>query len=355
MALKYSPRMAGLDGLRGLALAVVVLFHMGVSGSEGGLFAIPFFFVLSGYLITRQLQSTPIHEFYWRRAVRIIPPLYLYLAANLAAALYMGWPLAGYLAHPLFASNLLIADTMPHPPGGYIVQLWTVAIEVQFYIIWPILVLALGKRVVWLAAAALVAAPLWRWAQVDQYAAVLTLPSTADMFAAGIIVAFQPPKALLIAAFAAGLAIVCYCFTAIPYSGLWSVPGWQAVAPLLYSGCALLFGPVVAYIAVQGCTPLAWRPLAYLGRISYSIYLWHLLMLAGAAYLGVRWMGLPLVVAFAAASWRYLEEPAHAIRPFSLKRRRMDAVAARPSVSTVAPPVGAVTATATGLSSAKSA
>lgn len=161
--MKYVPQ---LDGLRAIAILFVMVFHLGVFPL--GWVGVPLFFVLSGYLITTILvadRSKSLRDFlarfYWRRTVRIFPLYYLYVLIIAVAAILFGYSLNGYGWFLAYLGNYQIALSQDVPAGGLVAHLWSLAVEEQFYLIWPFVVF-FSRRVWPWALAAIVAAPLFR-------------------------------------------------------------------------------------------------------------------------------------------------------------------------------------------------
>jgi peptidoglycan/LPS O-acetylase OafA/YrhL len=173
-----------LDALRGLAVLAVLLFHAGAF--PVGWLGVPVFFTLSGYFITRQLAGgVGVGAFWARRATRIIPLLFAYLAINLAMNLAQGRGMAGYGWHFLFLSDQLIARDMVGT-HGHVWHLWSIAVEMQAYALWP----AVAKRRGLLWALAPVGIGYWLLA-----GAPMTLVGSIGFFAAGGLLAkYEAPQ-----------------------------------------------------------------------------------------------------------------------------------------------------------------
>lgn len=170
---------ADLDGLRGLAVLLVVLFHAGLPQVSGGFVGVDVFFVLSGYLITsiilRDLgrEAFSIAGFYERRVRRLLPALSVVLLACALLSLYVATPFElklfgkSLLTAALFCSNFLFSNTagyfQPRAETFALLHTWSLAIEEQFYLVWPLLVFLLGAlRMKLVCVACLVLSPLFR-------------------------------------------------------------------------------------------------------------------------------------------------------------------------------------------------
>ena len=298
-------RSAGLDLLRGLAVALVMLRHALPSAFQGaGVVGVVMFFALSGYLITGVLERRPpLGEFYLRRARRLVPPLLVLVAAVMVVTLVadplgdrdeLGWTVLWALT---WTGNLPFGHA-----SDATFHLWTLATEEQFYLLWPAALLLLGHGralvVAGLGTAAACGATSW-WAAPDYDIAYALPTSWAVCFVIGATVRIHRDRlavptwaAPMVLALLAGLSVV-------PLRG----------HPLTY----LAGGPAIA--ALTGVLILAWRtwttvtgPLAalvWLGTVSYAAYLWN--------YPLSMWLApLPaavLTLVAAALSWRYVEAP----------------------------------------------
>jgi peptidoglycan/LPS O-acetylase OafA/YrhL len=279
---RYNP---ALDGLRGVAIGLVVLDHMLRPVFPGGWVGVDVFFVLSGYLITsillHELQETggiSMTNFYARRALRLLPPLALLAAFQLIRSIFSAHgqeireaTLVGvaYLENWNTVFKLWPTDVMGHT--------WSLATEEDFYLLWPLLLpLVVRKRpLFWLAvvAAAITFARLAEWhSDVPE----LTLQNALWLRPVGLLVgcalAFLPIARWRLPAIIApaGLAVLLLIALAVPVaSGL-----AFALGPLAGS---LATGLVIVGTQHGGATAaaLSLSPVRYLGRISYGLYLYH--------------------------------------------------------------------------------
>ena len=355
--------MPALDGLRGLAVAAVLLFHGGWAGARGGFLGVDVFFVLSGFLITSLLlaeQRTSgtigLGRFWSRRARRLLPALLLVVAAVAAAAPLFdpsarvglrGDALAAlaYVANWRFVAegSDYFARTAADSPLNH---LWSLAIEEQFYLVWPLVVLAvarLRRPAAWVGAVAATGAA------ASAAAMVLLHRGEADVDRVYYGTDTRAHTVLIGAALAALLAPTLARRS--PTDGGWprpvrlllglisSVAALNLVValalvkgsePWLYEGgLPLVSIAAAAVIAHTVVNPDGWTarllglaPLRAAGRLSYGLYLWHwplyLLLngartgLSGGALLAVR---LAATAAAAFASDRLLERPVRAGLP----------------------------------------
>jgi len=339
-----APRLAyvpALDGLRAVAVLAVMTFHAQPDWLPGGFIGVDVFFVLSGYLITRLLLDEYAARgriawgrFYWRRVLRLVPALVLMLIA------YCGWmslvPGADMAAHAadallafLYVSNW--ARVLDAHALHYLGHTWSLAVEAQFYLLWPLLVLAVLRRSSAPAALAAWAGLLllasWGarlgllWSGASLARMYNGLDSHADGLMAGALLAAgwsgavrwwealpDWPRRALLGTAVAGLA-------ALIARADWTHP-WMG--GLGYAAVSLTV--VVVLLALGSAKPsllgrlLSLRVAVWVGTISYGLYLWHFPVLRilqdwelGGWTLVIT--GFALTFALAAASYYGLERP----------------------------------------------
>lgn len=339
-----------LDGLRAVSIAIVVLSHTKsllpaviVSSGlfryviGGGLHGVQVFFVISGYLITtlllREFDCTgnvSLHRFYARRALRIFPPFYLYLGV-----LALLW-IAGMQTQD--ASTFLSAATYtiiyhPNPQGWLLQHAWSLSIEEQFYLLWPVLLVLAKRRGVaeHLAVGILIAMPIARavvaFVSMDQSADHLRLivnMSAIDMLVSGSLLALLAESIrwrrwcerwitgwCALGAFVLGFVVSPYVNAKL--AGTW--PGACASA-LGFSATAFAIGAIVEYV-VRTPQSIAGRalnlsPVRHIGIISYGIYLWQQSFTKNPVRFGL-WTYV-LIFLVAEASFRLVERPLMRVR-----------------------------------------
>lgn len=334
-----------IEGLRALAILLVVAGHAGMPGLPGGFVGVDVFFVLSGYLITRLLAhpSRPaIVAFYAARLRRLLPAL---LVASVAAALACAALLApmeqvtqSALAGsvPWWLHNIALAARGVSYFGAAADTLafqhtWSLGVEEQFYLVWPwVLLVALGawkSRAPRVRRAArglgLVLAASLAWCLFESprhpIEAYYLLPARFWQFALGGCAALWFDPALRDGARTPrgaawiGLAgLVAIGAAAFVFDGGQPYPGWRALLPSLGTAAVLVAGLAPATPAARA---LAWRPMQWIGRRSYGWYLWHwpVLILALSlwpqASLAWRSAWMFAALALAAATYAAIESP----------------------------------------------
>lgn len=342
---------AEIDGLRALAVVPVILFHAGFTTFGGGYVGVDVFFVISGYLITTiiinemQRGKFSLLDFYERRARRILPALFVMMAACIPFAWAWLSPrdikdfFQSMVATSLFSSNILFwiesgyfdtaAELKP------LLHTWSLAVEEQYYIFFPLFLMfawRFGAKfvVASLSIAFVVSLALAQWAAYHQpSAAFYLLPTRIWELLVGAFVAFYLVRnpdleRLQVNQVCSAFGLFLIAFAVFGYDAKTPFPGFYAIVPTLGAALVILFsrqGTAVHYI-------LSHRLLVGVGLISYSAYLWHQPIFAFARYRSLSHpsptlMALLCVVSLIAAyfSWLYIETTFRKKTAFS--RRRM--------------------------------
>ncbi|MFI2811640.1 acyltransferase family protein [Microbulbifer sp. JSM ZJ756] len=328
-----------IDGLRALAVLPVVFAHAGLPGFSGGFVGVDVFFVISGYLITgilvREIRQGrfSLADFYERRARRILPALFTVLSATTLASWLVLPPdlLEGYarsvLATVFFVSNFWFWRSSGDYFGASaewepLLHTWSLAVEEQFYVFFPLLLCLLARRSGWMLAVvallSLVSLCASMWAtQAQPFANYFLTPTRIWELGLGALLALgavpRCGRRIVVEVVAAAglLAIAC---SVVAYDSATPFPGLAALLPC---------GGAVALIWAGAQRPVfATRLLSLpvfvgVGLVSYSLYLWHWPVLVfarlihGAAELPLLSALLAVVVAggLAYASWRWVEGP----------------------------------------------
>lgn len=327
-----------IDGLRAIAVVPVVLYHAGISTLSGGFVGVDVFFVISGFLITSMLVADidrsqfSIIAFYERRARRIFPALFFLLLVALVAFFVILDPLdfksfaKSVVSTVAFSSNIVF-----YREAGYfdapselkpLLHTWSLAVEEQFYIGFPVLLYFLSKRrtstiKVSLLVIAALSLILSTWGVRHAPAATFYFVHTRAwelLIGSLLAISFLPTPgnryAREIGSFL-GLALIGYSVFSLSPSD--PFPGLNAMAPCIGAGMIIWSG--FGGQSFVGCL-LSVRPIVFIGKISYSLYLWHWPVIIFTKYLLFRDLtvaesALAIAISFVSAtlSWRYIEQP----------------------------------------------
>ena len=341
-----------IQGLRTIAVLLVVIYHIWPGRLTGGYVGVDVFFVISGFLMTVVLLKHPprhardFANFWARRIRRLLPAAFLVIAVtaivtrvvapsplwvttarqSLASTLYVqNWVLAAN------SVDYLAADDAPSPLLHY----WSLSVEEQFYLVWPFVMAA----ALWFAArrlrgtagntahgpvlaatglvfAASLAVSIW-YTSVEPAAAYFVTPTRMWELALGGIVAALPARSTEAMPAAAHSALSWLGIAAIVATGIWYTagtpfPGYTALLPTLGTALVLWCHPVASWSPDR---LLALRPVQYLGDISYSLYLWHWPIIALLPYvsgtLGIldKVTALVAAIVLAGLSKKFVEDP----------------------------------------------
>ncbi|MBS1679185.1 MAG: acyltransferase [Actinobacteria bacterium] len=332
-----------IEGLRAVAIVAVLLCHAGVPFLAGGYVGVDVFFVISGFLITRLLVgeldrtgTISLRGFYARRAKRLLPLSAVLLASVGVLSMILLSPLRNTeVAGDIIASALYVANwhfaaqSVDYFAQGLepspVLHLWSLAIEEQFYVVWPGLMLAVtwfrrrrGRSVrpaLWVALAAILVGSLVYgivltnerppFAYFSTFARAWELGLGAALALVGTVV--LPRRAAAVLGWAGVAAIV---YASFAFNGETMFPGTAALVPtlgaaaLILSGTALAAGKggVTGMRAGAGWV-LSLAPVRYVGRISYSWYLWHWPFIVFAAAIWGPRLSVAAGLAAVAASW----------------------------------------------------
>jgi peptidoglycan/LPS O-acetylase OafA/YrhL len=308
--MRYNP---ALDGLRAVAISLVMLFHAEII--PGGWIGVDVFFVLSGYLITSilagELQRTGsigLGRFYVRRALRLTPALLVLVAFQLTRSAFRADGEEIRYATLVGATYIENWNSIFHfAPFSIMGHTWSLATEEQFYLLWPLaLPLVIGRRpLVWICAG--IASMMATRVVLHGDIASLTFGLYARPVGllVGCALAMLPPARL-----PAWTPFAALC--ALMALGLVPESGWLFVAAPIIASLATAAIIVSAQSAGLLSAMLAWRPAVYVGRISYGLYLYSApLAVLGhgkGAIIGTGLIGLSFIVA--AVSFEIIEKPA---------------------------------------------
>lgn len=347
--------LAGVDGLRALAVLAVMFYHAQLPGFAGGYLGVDVFLVISGYLITgllwRELLRSGklnMRHFYERRIRRLLPSLALVVSASLMLGLVFLSPVGGEqqgLAKSAIAAALMLSNVyFMLSTGDYfdgpaesqvLLHTWSLSVEEQFYLVWPLLLVGLylwfrrsGLQVVHLVLVGITLASLLAWWWLPPELSFYLMPTRAWEFAVGALVFFACAKRTPSARVAGwcswiGLGLICLAFGApvVATAGLGNLLAVVGSAMVL----AVVGGPVLGAHRLLG-----WGPLVQVGKWSYGMYLWHWPLLAVGRIHSLDESGLVdrcgllvLSVVLAALSYQYVEHPIRTRRyPLMANRQR---------------------------------
>ena len=361
----WSKGIPALDGIRALAVGLVLAEHGGIPGIPGGFLGVDVFFVLSGFLITSLLLDElanrgriALADFWIRRARRLLPALIVMVAAVVAArTLFPPEATASlrddsvaaffWAANWIFVAQKTDYFSQGSPPSP-LQHTWSLGVEEQYYLFWPLLVIAVaavfGARARWavfalatMGAAGSAAAAILMASDdmvnrvyfgtdtrvqallVGAAAAALLVRDWSVLTAGGTLIRTRWRRWGAAALSIVGLAMLA----ALAHDATGSAREFHAGLLIVVAVAAVL---VVAPVALDQGSPvaqiLAWRPLVWLGAISYGVYLWHWPIFLALNGERTGWSGWPLfalrcaaTVAVATASWWLLEQPIRRWRP----------------------------------------
>lgn len=336
-------RIRALEGLRAVAVVLVLLYHADL-GVRGGYIGVDVFFVISGYLITsilikerRTTGRISVRSFYARRARRLIPASGLVTLCTMGAGWFVLDPIAkrelgtDSLWASLFAANIRLARigaeylTTVDTPSA-LEHYWSLAVEEQFYLLWPLLLavawrmLRNNRRAVTITLSVIAAVSLLACVRLTAHDPVWAYfaPWTRgwELAVGGLLAAITThgrqriPRPFVANSFGiSGIVVIIGC--AFLYDESTAFPGWAALAPVV--------GTIAVIAAITSHTPvnsiLGTRAMTWIGERSYSLYLWHwpILTLAAVHFNGLsapqRALALLMAVALAAATFALVENP----------------------------------------------
>jgi peptidoglycan/LPS O-acetylase OafA/YrhL len=331
-----------------VAVLPVILFHAGLTFWSGGFVGVDVFFVISGYLITsiliaeREAGTYSLLGFYERRARRILPALFLVLLVTIpfAWAWIPPYPFEDYARSLAFAA-LFISNVHFLEHGGYfdlnadlrpLLHTWSLAVEEQYYLIFPLVLAALGAfaRVKHMAlflilAALSLAVAEWGWRTYPNQNFYFTPARFWELLAGSICAVLLFQRAQMKSELLAAIGLLMILGSSVLYDASVPFPSVYTLVPVVGTCLIILFAEKSTLTA----RVLAIKPLVGIGLISYSAYLWHQPLFAFARLrsptevpLSIM-MGLAVLALFLAyLSWRFVEQPVRGRAPLILPTRR---------------------------------
>lgn len=281
----YAKRIPGLDTIRAFAVGLVILSHFGLPVNGGvGVLA---FFVLSGFIITWLLLSEnepSLARFYKNRVARILPPFFGYAALAMTYSYVRGLPMPWepFMAATLYCMNYYHA--LFNRDSTVFSHCWSLAVEEQFYILWPIIFVTFRRDhrnlvrflVVSIIVTWALRLTLWFGFDVPDSYLYRALENRADQLAIGCLLAISLKHGYLVRFFSSYSK-----YLIAPTIGLlWLVASGDQDLDLRYSVCWIVDAILVAALIPQMIvTNVDWAPISYLGQISYGLYLFQQLLL----------------------------------------------------------------------------
>jgi len=336
MPYRGEPYRGQIDGLKALAVLAIVLFHYD-AGLTGGFAGIDVLLVVAGFLIASSIRdevaagSFSFLSFYERGMRGSLPALIVLLAVVLGVGFMALQPADfAHLSKSGAAAALGAGNVFFFLDSSYfnasaarlpLLHTWALGAVEQFYVVLPLVIVALRKArpVLILAAIAMLAVASFVFSNwylgVSQTGGYYMLPSRAWEMLAGSLLAFAPRVKLspVVAGAVglAGLAMIAVAF--VTYNALMFYPGKKALLPVLGAMAVIYSSGAGGGIVAKA---LAWKPVAFVGKVSFSWYLWHWPLIAFYKYLGLDDGTFPpklllMAVSFglAVASWRFIEQP----------------------------------------------
>jgi peptidoglycan/LPS O-acetylase OafA/YrhL len=350
--LGYRP---ALDGVRAIGVISVMAFHGGFKRSYGGYLGVDVFFVLSGFLITSLLVAEhdskgniSLTRFYSRRMRRLLPALFVMLAAVAIYAHFAdgnGETLG--INRDVIGTVLYVANWVAMSTYGFthnmLSHTWSLSIEEQFYFVWPIVVLLLLRwrtprwAIVTLTGVGFLLSCLERAVQMSHVRTVTPriffgTDTRGGTLLAGCFLALvvswdvipRAAKRLAVPAMAVGLVALAFAFTSFRYAAAPNGAFSEGITLVAVATMLVIFGAVYAPSSALGRV-LSFRPIVWIGKVSYGLYLWHVPVdrifreggtTLGLNHFGIQCLRLAITLSIVTVSFYVLERPIrHGWRP----------------------------------------
>lgn len=340
-----------INGLRAIAVLSVLLFHFAVPGFNGGFVGVDIFFVISGFLMTKIIfsrledNSFSILDFYMERARRIIPAL----AGICIFLLIMGWFVLNPSDYEILGKHVLgsmtfVSNIMYWQEAGYfdvsshekfLLHSWSLSIEWQFYILYPLLIIIITKfsNIKWTKVTLIIISFVSLgisvfsseiWPNASFY---LLHTRSWEMLAGGLLYLYplKFPKSINAYIQMMGMILIILSIFLISPDSSW--PGWLAIIPVLGAMMVINSSSNQSFILTNGF-------FQWIGKISYSIYLWHWPLVVYLYYQNKSgdafWIisGFILSIILGGISYQIIEKPSHKLKLYPLNYRHLFFVAA---------------------------
>ena len=336
----------GLEGIRGISIALVLGFHADIPFMSGGFIGVDIFFVLSGFLITtiliREFRCThkiDFIDFYWRRFLRILPPLW-FMCGTIAIV----GPLVGLNASSLMTDmtvTLTFVSNYTRAQLGipvWLAQTWSLSLEEQFYLLWPLMaiilmtVLTRWKTIVGVLILLAVSVAVWRCLRYIHGFPPIAIydgfDTRCDALWIGCVLAFLDKCKLGRLAFLWPFAISIAAV--LLFVSKWDRP-WMffgGYTLIHVSGASLIAAAAMRQSAILSAI-LEFSALRFLGRISYALYLWHWPVVLASSSQGYSkaWC-IPIGILFAVVSTWFIEGPIARLKDIGIGWIKMSALVA---------------------------
>lgn len=327
-----------IDGLRAIAVLAVVFYHAGLKYFSGGYVGVDVFFVISGFLITgiivREIREGKftIAGFYERRIRRIYPAVFALIAFVLIASAYLyGSQDFTSISRSAAANTIFLSNMLFWRESGYfeapstlkpLLHTWSLSVEEQFYIFFPLLMILIARffrsrfsLIIFVLALSSFAASVYATYEYTS-AAFYFMPLRAWELFIGSLLALsgseiRAGKKLRNFLSFAGLGAIL--ISIVLFTENTDFPGWYAALPV-FGSALVIFGGMEGQTLVKKI--LGWQPLVFIGKISYSLYLWHWSLLVMGKYYLIRqptsvdiliWLSITFAVS--TLSWKFIETP----------------------------------------------
>ncbi|MCO8059273.1 MULTISPECIES: acyltransferase family protein [Acinetobacter] len=335
MSIKYN---ADIDGLRAIAVLFVIFNHLHVSLFQGGFIGVDIFFVISGYLITSIIYKEMredrfrIGHFYKKRVIRLAPAFFTMLAvvSIISSLLMLPHELMSYFESVIYSTFLMANVYMRKEVGGYfstsveevpLLHLWSLGVEEQFYLFWPLLLLFLIRKInvkwlIWIVISLIMLSIFYAEQQILKNAgkAYYKMPVRACEMFLGALICFLPKIKLKETLIQIGIysSVICLFATAMMFNQLTKFPGLNALIPCLATALIIYLSQISAKKSfILGNSYSVW-----FGKISYPMYLWHwpLIVFCNIYLIEIGLMTQVLIfvttISLAYFTYKYIELPA---------------------------------------------
>ena len=345
MSISYN---ADIDGLRAIAVLFVIFNHLNISLFQGGFIGVDIFFVISGYLITSIIYKEmredrfSLGHFYKKRVIRLAPAFFTMLAAVsiISSLLMLPHELISYFESVIYSTFLMANVYMRKEVGGYfstsveevpLLHLWSLGIEEQFYLFWPLLLLFLIKKInakwlIWIVISLIMLSVFYAEQQILKNAgkAYYKMPVRACEMFLGALICFLPKIKLKGIFIQIGIysGVLCLFATAMLFNQQTKFPGLNALVPCLATALIIY----LSQIAVKKSFILGNSYSIWLGKISYPMYLWHwpLIVFCNIYLIEkdsiIQILILVATICLAYLTYRYIELPAKSWMVWSNKK-----------------------------------